>query len=44
MLETLELLMDKNAMKLIKAGDRQYSKRKYVVAKGSSEIQKTLSS
>lgn len=43
-LETLEVLMDKSTMKRIKTGERQYSKRQYVVAKGSSEIRKALSS
>ncbi len=43
-LETLEVLMDKGTMKRIKTGERQYSKRQYVVAKGSSEIRKALSS
>ena len=43
-LETLEVLMDKGAMKRIKTGERQYSKRQYVVAKSPSEIRKALSS
>jgi hypothetical protein len=43
-LETLEVLMDKSTMKRIKAGQRQYSKRQYVVAKSPSEIRKALSS
>lgn len=44
MLETLEVLIDKSTMKRIKSGKRQYSKRQYLVAKGSLEIRKTLSS
>ena len=43
-LETLEVLMDKGTMKRIKTGERQYSKRQYVVAKSPSEIRKALSS
>ncbi len=43
-LETLEVLMDKGTVKRIKIGERQYSKRQYVVAKSPSEIRKALSS
>jgi hypothetical protein len=43
-LETLEVLLDKGTMKRIKSGERQYSRRQYVVAKASSEIRKALSS
>ena len=43
-LETLGVLMDKSTMKRIKTGERQYSKRQYVVAKGPREIRKALSS
>ncbi|TMI21205.1 hypothetical protein E6H36_12665 [Candidatus Bathyarchaeota archaeon] len=43
-LETLEVLTDKSTMKRIRTGERQYSKRQYVVAKVSSETRKVLSS
>ena len=43
-LETLEVLTDKSTMKRIGTGERQYSKRQYVVAKVSSETRKVLSS
>ena len=42
--ETLEVLMDKRTMRGIKAGEKEYSSRQYVVAKGSAEIRKALSS
>ncbi len=42
--ETLEVLMDKQAMRRIKAGQKQYSKHQYVLAKGPAEIRKALSS
>ena len=41
--ETLEVLMDKQTMRRIKLGEKEYSKRQYVVAKGPSEIRKVLS-
>ncbi len=34
MLETLEVLLDKGTVKRIKTGERQYSRRHYIVAKG----------
>ena len=43
-LETLEVLMDKQTMRRIKTGEKEYSKRKYVVAKGPAEIRRALSS
>ncbi len=43
LLETLEVLMDKQTMRRIKTGEKEYSKRQYVVAKGPAEIRKTLS-
>lgn len=41
--ETLEVLMDKRTMRRIKVGEREYSKRKYVVAKSPAQIRKALS-
>jgi hypothetical protein len=41
--ETLEVLMDKRTMRRIKMGEREYSKRQYVLAKGLAEIRKALS-
>ncbi len=43
-LETLEVLMDKQTMRRIKTGQKEYSRRQYVVAKGPAEIRKALSS
>ena len=43
-LETLEVLMDKQTMRRIKTGEREYSRRQYVVAKGPAEIRRALSS
>ncbi len=43
-LETLEVLMDKQTMRRIKTGEKEYSRRKYVVAKGPAEIRRALSS
>ncbi len=44
LLETLEVLMDKQTMKRLKTGEREYASKKYVVAKGSAQIRKPLSS
>ena len=41
--ETLEVLMDKKTMRRIKLGQKEYSKRQYVVARGPAEIRKALS-
>lgn len=41
--QTLEVLMDKQTMRRIKAGEKEYSKRQYVVAEGPVEIRKALS-
>ena len=43
-LETLEVLMDKQTMRRIKTGEKEYSRRQYVVAKGPAEIRRALSS
>lgn len=43
-LETLEVLMDKQTMRRIKAGEKEYSRHQYLVAKGPAEIRKALSS
>ncbi len=43
-LETLEVLMDKQTMRRIKTGEKEYSGRQYVVAKGPAEIRRALSS
>jgi len=39
---TLEVLLDKQTMRRIKLGQKQYAKRQYVVAKGPAEIRKAL--
>lgn len=41
--ETLEVLMDEQTMRQIKAGEKEYSRRQHVVAKGPVEIRKVLS-
>jgi len=41
--ETLEVLMDRQTMRRIKMGEREYSMRKYVFAKGPAQIRKALS-
>jgi len=41
--ETLEVLMDRRTMRRIKMGEREYSMRKYVFAKGPAQIRKALS-
>ena len=41
--ETLEVLKDKRTMRRIKMGEREYSMRKYVFAKGPAQIRKALS-
>ena len=43
-LETLEVLMDKQTMRRIKTGEKEYSRRQYGVAKGPAEIRRALSS
>ncbi len=44
LVETLEVLMDLKMMRRIKAGERDYSKRRYVVARGAAQIRKALAS
>ena len=44
LLEALEVLMDKQTMKRIKAGEKAYASKRYVVAKDTSQIRKALSS
>ncbi len=41
--ETLEVLMDQETMRRIKTGEKEYSKRNYVVARGAGQIRKALS-
>ena len=43
-LETLEVLLDKNTMRRIKLGEQQFRRKRYVTAKGPNEIRKVLSS
>lgn len=43
-LETLEVLMDKQTIRRIKTGERKYSKRQYVVAKGPADVRRALAS
>jgi uncharacterized protein YhaN len=42
-LETLEVLLDKNTMRRIKLGERQLRRKQYVIARGPSQIRKVLS-
>ncbi len=42
-MECLEVLLDKQTMRRIKTGEREFSRRQYVVAKGPGEIRKALS-
>jgi hypothetical protein len=42
-LETLEVLLDKNTMRRIKLGERQLRRKQYVMARGPKEIRKVLS-
>jgi uncharacterized protein YhaN len=42
-LETLEVLLDKNTMRRIKLGERQLRRKRYVIARGPKEIRKVLS-
>jgi len=42
-LETLEVLLDKNTMRRIKLGEQQLRKKRYVSAKGPSEIRRVMS-
>ncbi len=44
LLETLEVLMDRQTMRRLKAGEKDYSKHRYAVAKGAAQIRKALSS
>ena len=44
LVETLEVLMDQQAMRRLKAGEKDYSKHRYVVARGAAQIRKALSS
>jgi hypothetical protein len=43
LLETLEVVLDKETMRRIKIGEVQYRKGQYVVAKGTRQIRKVLS-
>ena len=43
LVETLEVLLDKDAMRRIKFGERQYRRKQYVSAKGLREIRRVLS-
>lgn len=43
LLETLEVLLDKETMRTIKIGEAQYRRRQYVVAKETQEFRKVLS-
>ncbi len=43
LIETLEVLMDKQTMKRLKVGEKEYARKKYVVAKGTAQIRKALS-
>jgi hypothetical protein len=40
----MEVLLDKKTMQRIKAGEKQYRKKAYVLARGTEEIRKVLSS
>ena len=42
--ETMEILLDKKTMRIIKLGKKQYQKKGYVLARDSEEILKALSS
>jgi hypothetical protein len=42
-LETLEVLLDKQTMRRIKLGERQFRRKQYVIAKGPKEIRRVLS-
>ncbi|MGP8070786.1 MAG: hypothetical protein ACLP5V_12945 [Candidatus Bathyarchaeia archaeon] len=42
LVETLEVLLDKNTMRRIKLGERQYRRKQYVSAKGQREIRRVL--
>ena len=42
-LETIEVLLDKNTMRRIKLGERQLRRKQYVMARGPKEIRKVLS-
>jgi hypothetical protein len=42
-LETLEVLLDKNTMRRIKLGEQQLRRKQYVTTKGPREIRKVLS-
>jgi hypothetical protein len=43
LLETLEVLLEKETMRKIKLGEKQYKRMQYVVAKGLREIPRVLS-
>lgn len=43
-LETLEVLLDKDTMRRIKLGEEQLRRKQYVTAKGPKEIRRALSS
>ena len=43
LLETLEVPLDKETMRRIKLGERQYKRTQYVAAKGPREIRRVLS-
>jgi hypothetical protein len=43
-IETMEVLLDKETMQRIKLGEKQYRKKAYVLARDAEEIRKVLSS
>jgi len=43
-IETIEVLLDKKTMRIIKLGEKEYRKKAYVVARDAEEIRKVLSS
>ena len=42
LLETLEVLMDQQTMRRLRAGEKDYSKHRYVVARGAAQIREAL--
>ena len=42
-LETLEILLDKNTIRRIKLGEKQLRRKQYITARGSKEIRRALS-
>jgi len=41
-IETMEVLLDKETMRRIKLGEKQYSKKVYVLVRNAKEIRKVL--